>query len=714
MLLGLGSFGIKKVEAAVPQSPIPVFPLNDFTSCSLTPIVTFTWNPVGGAWNYTIQVSKVSDFGTIEYSLTTPSTNAAFYLYVGGQYFWRVLATNGDDNSLWSLTKTFNIYPQPPLIIGPLGQISSGNIVFNWKSCIYAPTEIQVSCFPDFSYLLFDTVFYPQGSNPFEYRFLYPYPVVSGHYWWRVKVFFGSTESTWAIGYFQVIYPPQFAPALISPVNEALIKNLNVNLNWTPVSGADKYEIVMDGSLSIVYTNSYNVSFSDNTNHQWRVRAGNPVGWGPWSEWRQFKILLPPQTPILISPQNSAVIQKTNSVVLTWSSIPTADSYLVQITDVSASFIQTFRVANPSLMFTGRWGDSYLWRVKAHNTSGESNWSYSSSFMIQENIPPRIEIDSYPQYTNQDSTIVSGKAYDLESGLNTLYLGNQLIVFNSNGSFKINLILSEGPNTFTLIAVDKAGNKTQEAIDVYKDTKAPEVDIIFPVSPIYPKTDVFTVISDIKITGTVRDVLPVTLLINNQNVSLDALGNFVFQTVLNYGPNKIYIKAVDAAGNVSEKTIQISKVSPVSKCEFQLNNPKMAIYIINGRGELDKQIKEIDPGRNTVPTIYKGRIFIPVRAFIENIGGTVTWNEVEKKITITLPYRNITLELWIGNSWSKFTDEYGKITWILIEKGDASVIPFIKNDRSYFPLRFIVERLGCTVQWDEITKKAVIEFPLAP
>ncbi len=46
--------------------------------------------------------------------------------------------------------------------------------------------------------------------------------------------------------------------------------------------------------------------------------------------------------------------------------------------------------------------------------------------------------------------------------------------------------------------------------------------------------------------------------------------------------------------------------------------------------------KEIDPGRGTVPVIVKGRTLVPIRAIIEEMGGTIEWDGNERKVTISL------------------------------------------------------------------------------
>jgi hypothetical protein len=46
--------------------------------------------------------------------------------------------------------------------------------------------------------------------------------------------------------------------------------------------------------------------------------------------------------------------------------------------------------------------------------------------------------------------------------------------------------------------------------------------------------------------------------------------------------------------------------------------------------------QDIDPGYQTAPVIIKDRTFIPIRAIVESLGGTVDWSASDQKITITV------------------------------------------------------------------------------
>ncbi|NMB92399.1 MAG: hypothetical protein GYA31_02130 [Parcubacteria group bacterium] len=722
-MVGLASIGIPSISAAAPATPIPLSPQGDIYLCDdLLHNANFKWTAVSGATGYTMQIATVTDFTSILVNYSAPVNQ----VYLGGInlspgiYYWRVQSFNIDGTSPWSTILSFHAIPSSPVLVFPgANAFVSPNPTFVWTTCFPFDTQFQLSNRPDFSNILIDLNFNAnqyiyKGPYVYEYKFYWPLPC--GMYWWRVRTKLGTEMSSWVSQLFSVIVPPSIAPIIISPTVNIIPTN-KVDLKWSYINNADRYQIqICKGNVSlldtIIYTNEYKLFGEDNTIYCFRVRAGNPVGWGPWSEWRQFKILLPPPAPRIMYPSNNTVFQ-TNVITIDWTRIDTAEYYVIEITDFTGHVVLPYSLKNNTLQFKGEYQHSYSVRLKAVNQSGESPWSQSIWFRIEENIPPRLGINSYSQYTNQPSIVISGKVYDLESGIDALCWGPNPIPIAADGNFQITFALQEGPNSFTLIAIDKAGNKTQKTIDVFKDSVAPEITISFPISPLYPVTDVFTVINDIEIKGIVQDLLPVTLIINNEYINIKESGNFVYQTRLNYGQNKVYIRAIDGAGNATEKIIKIYKTFNPTFV-FKINNPQIFVQVIDKDGKLTWQVEEIDPGRYTVPIIVKGRVFIPVRKFIELINGSVDWDAETQKITIKVPARGKTIELWIGKPLARVVDTYGKEQWIQIEKGDNTITPFIRNDRSYFPLRFIVEQLNAVVEWDQVLQQVIIEFPIVP
>ncbi|HBY20843.1 MAG TPA: hypothetical protein DEG71_07525 [Clostridiales bacterium] len=123
---------------------------------------------------------------------------------------------------------------------------------------------------------------------------------------------------------------------------------------------------------------------------------------------------------------------------------------------------------------------------------------------------------------------------------------------------------------------------------------------------------------------------------------------------------------------------------------LQIDNPMMTV---------NKVQQEIDPGRGTVPILHNGRTVLPIRAVVEALGGTVGWNENEKKVTINV--RNTTLELWLDKNTMRSGGIEKKI----------DVAPTAINGRTMVPVRFIIDNIpGCLLEWNNDTRSAVIKY----
>ncbi|SFS72989.1 copper amine oxidase N-terminal domain-containing protein [Paenibacillus sp. BC26] len=103
--------------------------------------------------------------------------------------------------------------------------------------------------------------------------------------------------------------------------------------------------------------------------------------------------------------------------------------------------------------------------------------------------------------------------------------------------------------------------------------------------------------------------------------------------------------------------------------------------IFNGKQE------EIDPGYKTSPVLMNGKTLIPMRAIIEKLGGSLSWDASQKKIDITYNSKRITLQ--IGSKTAVVGDS----------KVQLDLEALVRKDRVMIPLRFVAENLGCNVYW---------------
>jgi hypothetical protein len=117
-------------------------------------------------------------------------------------------------------------------------------------------------------------------------------------------------------------------------------------------------------------------------------------------------------------------------------------------------------------------------------------------------------------------------------------------------------------------------------------------------------------------------------------------------------------------------------------------------YTVNG------EIKTMD----TKAVSIEGRTMLPVRYVAEPLGAAVDWDPDTRKVTVQL--QDTKMELWIGQSNAMIN---GVST--PIDPENPNVKPIIIDSRTMLPLRFVTEKLGCTVGWNPDTRVASITKP---
>jgi hypothetical protein len=207
---------------------------------------------------------------------------------------------------------------------------------------------------------------------------------------------------------------PPPAPSLLNPGDGATDQSQPVRLDWSDLSGADRYQVQLDNNSDFlspvkneeITTSYYDASgLTDCTLYYWRVRAYNSNGWGSWSEiWSFATSGCPPNAPTLYSPQNgdTAVSQP---VALDWSDVSVATDYQVQV-DSNSNFNAPQINQQSALSYYNASGLAdcklYYWRVQAYNSSGWGSWSEIWSFATS-GCPPNAPTLYSPQ--NGDTAV---------------------------------------------------------------------------------------------------------------------------------------------------------------------------------------------------------------------------------------------------------------------------------------------------------------------
>jgi len=301
--------------------------------------------------------------------------------------------------------------------------------------------------------------------------------------------------------------------------------------------------------------------------------------------------------------------------------------------------------------------------------------------------PPTVQISSPTDgsITDKPEVTISGAVSDVDSSIKKVEINSNSITLTDD-SFNTVVKLEEGKNTVKVKAVDKAGNETTITLNIIRDTIIPQILIVSPAnnSTVNKET--------ISVSGSVIDENIDTVTINGKTVSLDSNNKFFDTIQLQEGKNTITITAVDKVDNKNSQTVTV-----------YYKKPQLATVIVLQIGNYDFTVNGETRTLDSPPIIKNSRTLLPIRAVIEALGGTVGWDAIERKVTVTLG--SITIELWIGKSIAKVN---GVDT--PIDSTNSKVVPEIINSRTMLPLRFVTEKLGCDVQWDGTTKTITIKY----
>ena len=147
----------------------------------------------------------------------------------------------------------------------------------------------------------------------------------------------------------------------------------------------------------------------------------------------------------------------------------------------------------------------------------------------------------------------------------------------------------------------------------------------------------------------------------------------------------------------SAPSLQPADAASVKTIVLRVGDPIMQVDAV--RTSID--------GTGAVPVIVQGRTMLPVRAIVEALGGTVTWDATRSAVGVVLGTK--TLELVIARSLATVNG-----TQVAIDPANVLVVPVIVKGRTMLPVRFVAEQLGATVDWAPATQVVTLDFGGTP
>lgn len=302
--------------------------------------------------------------------------------------------------------------------------------------------------------------------------------------------------------------------------------------------------------------------------------------------------------------------------------------------------------------------------------------------------PPILTID-HPidgLKTYQALLIIRGRVEDHESGVQLVEINNKRVNFNEQGVFEYEFMLDAGENKIRFKAMDIVGNESNEVRSVFflqTDKTPPIIEILSPLNKSVLRE------KSLKIIGRVFDnESEVThFAINDDAVLLDPMGNFSHSLTLQKGANQFSLVAINKAGLKSETILTV---------EFLPKEVVIVLFINNSMGFIDDKRVFLD----APPFIHQNRTVVPLRFIGEAFGATIDWNAAHRTITLDILSKDLQIVLIVDN----------KTAYVNGKKQELDIPPLIKNSRTFVPLRFIGETLGCSIEWEASEQKITLVY----
>ena len=405
---------------SAPTIPELLSPLNNATSVSTEPELNWTASTAAANISYTVQISP-DNFATSNYAVyNTGITGTSFQVPVvrslenNTTYYWRVSAQVLDpDNdpvgtSSFSNVYTFKTKLETPELPSPynnaVGQPAS--LTLSW-SAVWGATSyyLQVNTQPDFD-----------GQPIFEsYSVNTSSKIISNltlgtKYFWRVRARNTATNDSSNISpTFCFTTTTAQIPIPSYPINGEIVYQNTQSLTWY-LNNANGLTFTYDvqystdptmcnGVVTLTDISSTAVDIplsSGDVTYYWRVRSKevNSGLYSAYSNTVTFKtdISLGAVSPILSWPISDAVVFSAFPT-LTWylntGLTPGPVTFDVELLHASDPF-----TGNPTTGLSGLTGTSvtlnlpldadaeYHWRVRTHNGTNVSGWSYAEAFKV--------------------------------------------------------------------------------------------------------------------------------------------------------------------------------------------------------------------------------------------------------------------------------------------------------------------------------------------
>ena len=364
---------------------------------SVTPTLKCT--AITRVGKYIYQWDTTATFNSPLCASTTKTSNSTSIgpLKLGTTYYWRIRATNYNDDSdtsSWSTVWSFTTGGSIPTLSSPSNGATAVRLrpTLQWNSvssCNYYDYECDTT--PNFNSPELQSGSVASGTTSIRLNQLR----YGTTYYWRVRIRLNSDTSSWSTVW---SFTTAGTIALTSPSNgTTLYRYLHPTLDWDFINDGDYYEYQYDLSpdfdspelvSGLVSVGTSEVELTApmrfGTTYYGRVREYTSIDTTPWSATWSFTT---PGEIALVSPANGSTLSRTLNPTLDWDYINGGDTYEYQY-DLSPDFDSPELVTGQRAVGTSeidittplRFGTTYYWRVREFTSIDTTPWSETWSF----------------------------------------------------------------------------------------------------------------------------------------------------------------------------------------------------------------------------------------------------------------------------------------------------------------------------------------------
>jgi photosystem II stability/assembly factor-like uncharacterized protein len=473
---------------------------------------------------------------------------------------------------------------------------------------------------------------------------------------------------------------PKNTQIIYTGTKSGVFKSANGGANWTSVNtGVTNLNIqtlTIDlTNTKVIYAGSNGVFKSANGGANW-----TSVNTGLTNENIHSLTIDPINVQVIYAGTGDGVFKSTDGGS-NWTHMNSGLKY----TDVTSLAIDP---KNTQTIYAGTWGNGVF-----KSTNGGTSWTQINN-QLSDTFINCLAIDPTNTQVIYAGTRYNGVIkYVLQSNFNiitTVSLGGSIIPL---GTIMVNYWESKDftitPNTGYKISEVKVDGISVGAVSTYTFSN---------------------IISDHTIEATFE---PITYTINTSlglggsispsgTITVNSGDSKTFTIIPNSG-YKVSVVKVDGVSKGPISSYAFTNITSDHTISAAFEKEITQTVIILQIGSTTFTVNGVSNTLDSPPVIKNNRTLLPIRAVIESLGGTVSWDATERKVTVTLG--NTTIELWIGKSIAKVNGVNTPI-----DSTNPKVVPEIINSRTMLPLRFVTENLGCDVQWDGTTKTITITY----